>query len=80
MKGKVIVSTEAVDRGGGGTGIEGAGSGGGGGGKWGKRGREAGVEGAGRRGIGGREVCSDMGKKLLLFDKKLIENCPKRYH
>ena len=58
----------------GGTGIEGAGSGGGGGG--GGRGREAGVEGAGR----GREVCNYMGKKLLLFDKKLIENGPKLYH
>ena len=35
--------------------------------KWGKRG--------GGRGGRGLEVCSDMGKKLLLFDRKLIENC-----
>ena len=27
------------------------------------------------RGDRGREVCNDKGKKLLLFDKKLIENC-----
>ena len=41
--------------------------------------REAGVEVAGRGGDRGREVCNDMGKKLLLFDKKLLKNCPKRY-
>ena len=28
------------------------------------------MEGAGRRGDRGREVCNDMGKTLLLFDKK----------
>ena len=54
-----------------------------GGGKRGKRGREAGNEGAGsggrgggKRGDRGRGVCKDWGKKLLLFDRKLIENCP----
>ena len=65
---------EYGDRGGREVGEKGAGSGGRGGGKRGDRGRE---EGGGNRGW---EVCSDMGKKLLLFDKKLIENCPKRYH
>ena len=34
----------------------------------------------GKRGNRGREVCNHMGKNLLLFDKKHIENCPKRYH
>ena len=52
-------------------GEEGAGSGG--------RGVGSGVEGR-EEGDRGREVCNDMGKKLLLFDKKLIENCLKRYH
>ena len=56
---------------------QGARSGGRGGGKWGERG---GCRGDGRRGDMGREVCNDMCKKLLLFDRKLIENCPKRYH
>ena len=46
----------------------------------GERGREAGVEGAGRGEDRGRKVCNKMGKELLVFDKKLIENCPKRYH
>ena len=65
--------SEGVDRGGRGYGDRG-------GGKWGRRGREAGGRGGGKRGDRGREVCNDMGKELLLFDKKLIENCPKRYH
>ena len=58
-----------------------------GGGKWGKKGREVGGEGAGgggrgggKRGDRGRDICNDMGKILLLFDRKLIVNCPKRYH
>ena len=37
----------------------------------------SGGRGGGEGGDWGREVCNDMGKKLLLFDKKLIENCPK---
>ena len=57
--------------GGGGTGIEGAGSGGEGVGSGGRGGGKR-----GKRGDRGREVCNDMGKKLLLFDKKVIENCP----
>ena len=53
-------------------GEEGTGSGG--------EGAGSGGRGGGKRGDRGREVCNDMGKKLLLFDKKLVENCPKRYH
>ena len=33
--------------------------------------------GGGKRGDRGREVCNDMGKKLLLFDKKLIKKLSK---
>ena len=46
----------------------------------GEEGAGSGGRGGGKRGDRGREVCNDMGKELLLFDKKLIENCPKRYH
>ena len=68
-----------MDRGGRGYGDRGGGKWGRRGGKRGERVREAGVEVAGRGGDRGREVCNDMGKKLLLFDKKLLKNCPKRY-
>ena len=37
----------------------------------------SGGRGGRKRGDSGREVCNDMGKKLLLFDKKLIENLSK---
>ena len=37
-------------------------------------------EGAGSRGRGGGKSVTIWVKKLLLFDKKLMENCPKRYH
>ena len=46
----------------------------------GEEGAGSGGRGGGKRGDRGREVCNDMGKELLLFDKKLIENWPKRYH
>ena len=42
----------------------------------GEEGAGSGGRGAGRGEDRGREVCNDMSKKLLLFDKKLIENCP----
>ena len=47
----------------------------------GREGVGSGCRGGGKRGDRGREVCNDMGKKLLLFDKKLIKKLSKTiYH